>query len=264
MPDILYKYLDKRGVDLLSSSRILASCPTKMNDPFEWLPAIRDEASPEEIRRMLKNPRLRALALIDGKKIPNDPKELARTVSRLKNGAKGAAADRRRTIVEYVEKRCRIICLAQCPLNTLMWAHYAKGHDGFVVGFDTAELLRACKGSRLMEVSYSDNRPDFGSAWGEDPTGEMIDEVFRAKSRHWEYEKEYRILRLPELLQEDGGKHYQPIPTSSIRKVIIGSRPSVELERELSDVLARPLFAHIEKLRVKLDPTKYEFVLSAA
>lgn len=47
-----------------------------------------------------------------------------------------------------------ILSLTRSPLNPLMWAHYAAGHSGFVIGFDERSAEFTDELSNLIPVQF--------------------------------------------------------------------------------------------------------------
>jgi DUF2971 family protein len=92
-----------------------------------------------------------------------------------------------------------ILSLAAIRDQTVMWSHYADGHRGFCVGFDSRKLLGfadrlAYRRLHLLldEVRYYVELPKLN------PYKMTDSQVFMTKlfykSHEWYYEKEYRVL----------------------------------------------------------------------
>jgi hypothetical protein len=77
----------------------------------------------------------------------------------------------------------RICSLANNDNNTLLWAHYANGFAGIVVGLKTKELVHSVNYNRLHELN------DLLNIRNQDITS-----IFLHKHRVWEYENESRII----------------------------------------------------------------------
>jgi hypothetical protein len=104
-----------------------------------------------------------------------------------------------------------IFSLAERPDNHLMWVHYAKTHTGFVVGFDASAPFFQEDNRVLRNVNYK-NGPNVLSQAD-------IDVCFD-KSNDWEYEKEWRCVRVFE------GKESRMIDVAQnlVKEVIFGSQ----------------------------------------
>lgn len=104
-------------------------------------------------------------------------------------------------------KASRVFCVAEEPDNLLMWAHYSKDHSGVVLEFECLEewdfpLWAARK------VMYVDTPPVLAkldeilkSQTGEGSPKDythFFPDMYLSKSRHWEYEKEWRVFIPPD------------------------------------------------------------------
>jgi len=150
------------------------------------------------------------------------------------------------------EKVMVMLCLSKNKNSSLMWAHYADSHKGFIIGFETEhpffkpETGKSARG--LMEIKYSEKRavafPD-GDALDNSLSGnseEELEKFFFTKSIEWKYEKEFRIY---------AGTHHatDKIPIkgetlylfgfspSCVKEVIIGSRMSLEDRQKLIKIV---------------------------
>lgn len=95
------------------------------------------------------------------------------------------------------------LSLCEVPDSLLMWAHYGISHTGFVLEFDPSHpyfTTRRSEGDEfghLRRVVYRDTRPSVN----------LIDldgvEMFLVKSKEWEYEHEWRVLRTLKIRREN-------------------------------------------------------------
>jgi Protein of unknown function (DUF2971) len=88
-------------------------------------------------------------------------------------------------------KEIGVACFSESVDDFLMWSHYADGHRGFCLEFDT----RYPPFQWAQQVQYSDFYPlvDIAALLFE---GDKYDPgpLLITKSRHWSYEKEWRTL----------------------------------------------------------------------
>lgn len=101
--------------------------------------------------------------------------------------------------------------------NHLMWAHYTNVYNGFALEFkgnaiDVNVDLDAIKRHTLTRVIYPQKPPKISKDF---PFAEHY--VFTTKMRHWEYEKEWRIIT--QLKSEKRELQYEP---SSVKGIYIG------------------------------------------
>jgi len=133
-----------------------------------------------------------------------------------------------------------VLCLSASPDNLLMWAHYAKSHEGFVLGFDAESGFLKCPENNHwpQRVVYQETRPVVKiSKTNFDPTG-----AYFTKSKHWEYEDEYRVIRKPDGLQSSGvdanefPTYLFDMPSDVIKEIILGYRIKSELKSEIERI----------------------------
>src|ERR1035438_5644436 len=91
-----------------------------------------------------------------------------------------------------------ILSLSAINHSILMWSHYASGHTGFVIGFDSEREFFKQRDhepeeiGQLLPVSYSSERVKVSCPPEDtDPSPSFI----FTKNEEWAYEKEWRILR---------------------------------------------------------------------
>ena len=99
-----------------------------------------------------------------------------------------AAADHnRRGVSRYRFKQgIGILCLTERADDHLMWVHYADGHAGFVIGFDTTNPFFRTEGRILRKVAYQSRPPMLSEV--------NVDACF-CKSTVWRHEREWRCVR---------------------------------------------------------------------
>lgn len=231
-PKILYKfrYFDKKGyqIKLVSESELRFSSAVDFNDPFDSSLPYRFEDDPPGIQ-------LKWIISAIKKYEPNTPKHLipAKAQQTLKNmNSDFQYYDK--ISKSYVEKNYQngICALTTKANDLLMWAHYSNDHKGFCVGIDSQKLLEFqimyAKNSHevveLLKVQYSDDFPNINffqsmlktnREWAQD-----ILLLFSSKSRHWEYEEEYRLLL------HGKAKVSVPIGHDAIKEIILGCKIS--------------------------------------
>ena len=104
-----------------------------------------------------------------------------------------------------------------------MWAHYADSHRGicleFAVRSDPTFFTEA------LPVRYEDQYPSFNHF--SSTKQERSEKSFLTKSKHWEYEQEYRIV---DLSSGPGVRHY---PADLLTGVILGCAISDANEQDV-------------------------------
>ena len=222
IPPILYKYLvpDRFG-DVLIERKIRFTQACFLNDPFEFNPG----STPESAARFQK------------------------------------WVGRRRSDT-YREKASRdgVFCLTEDNKSIPMWTHYAAGHTGFVIGFDTSSDLftSAAKSGKLNRVKYSERvNVTEGLA--------NPDAIFWTKSKEWEYEREWRWIEscrpdgYDEVRAGPGGElfYLRSIPPQSIKELILGCRAKPVLADSVRAIRSTPDYRHLKLFAVTPDKTEY-------
>ncbi len=121
------------------------------------------------------------------RKFPNDPPaEQLVKISKLMSVV--ALQGLQRDVQNDVDQ-AGIACFSQVRDDILMWAHYADKHKGLCLEFDGSANCNFF--GEAQPVKYEDFTP---VPLGEDSTNAM-ERIILTKSKHWSYEREYRILR---------------------------------------------------------------------
>jgi Protein of unknown function (DUF2971) len=139
-----------------------------------------------------------------------------------------------------------------------MWSHYASGHTGFLLGFDSEnEFFKHRQGEpddigKLRIVTYNSKRVS-----DKDPEPDF----FFTKNDEWTYEQEWRILRFLKDADQTPAEsiHLFAIPPSAMREVIFGYFAPPDLIADL--VLAKqtnPDLSHVRFYRAKLSPNRFQ------
>ncbi|BEQ17073.1 DUF2971 domain-containing protein [Desulfoferula mesophila] len=117
------------------------------------------------------------------------------------------------TIRENLKKRFYqngILCLTEVPDNLLMWSHYANGHRGFCLCFEHNNPFFG----ESVQVEYIEEYPEItGPSY---PEEEEIRATVFSKSKIWEYEKEWRLVKI------GGGKQDHVYPEGALKAVFFG------------------------------------------
>ena len=216
---ILYKYLRPRRVDVLENKRIAFPRLCDQNDPYEGQLALLPDAN--EMDEALKdNYRVEQVAY--------------------------------KVHFENRYSQFGVLCLCEEDNNVLMWTHYADNHKGFVIGFDTInpffntseweldkpypdELIVGKKGfGSVQRMNYQRQKKKIQN--GEDYS---LYDIFFAKSHHWEYEQEYRIVKNISKPSEGTdikmNKQFPLIqfPVDAVKEIILGLQTDEETTKRL-------------------------------
>lgn len=274
----LFKYFSSERVVDLQKSLIRFSQPEVFNDPFEFLPHVTAISSDEALQKTIEQAisagcseeyeRLIGL----GVNMDLSKDEFKNVMSPMLRGKlapiddvlKGMTPYALKHMYDHLNKNVGVLCLSEKNNDILMWAHYAESHKGFVVEFDSGseffdQTLSAQDNLRkLLKVEYSEKRPSL--------TISDITEVelFLAKSKHWEYEKEWRMV-MPlkeacEVISHSAGDIYLfEYPRQAIRSIVFGARMQEELIRDVVSGLASAGgFEHVIFYKAEIHAELYE------
>lgn len=136
-------------------------------------------------------------------------------------------------------------CLAGTPTSILMWSHYASNHTGVAIEIEVPEELFTHKHrAEIHKVAYSDELPRINPlALIDMRIGEnegLFEALFLRKAKCWEYEQEYRILRLSVPSKSNLTSHQADLPKGChITRVILGCEMAAEMRRQIEQIAAQ-------------------------
>lgn len=164
--------------------------------------------------------------------------------------------------------------------NLIMWAHYTRSHEGFVIEFDANhdffdqrlnehDMLR-----HLREVKYSRERPNISILEGgpnkidnAELTNRFSINFLCTKSKAWEYEREMRmVLPLKDADNSDnpldGNIYLFSLPPDCITSVFLGWKINEFVKQQITDIVKRDSrYTHLEIYQAVMDEKK--FILNA-
>lgn len=160
-------------------------------------------------------------------------------------------------------------CFSEEFKATLMWAHYARCHEGFCVEYDFKKYMKGCEEScgnilgchsfmlnlTLAPVHYSGSRFDattflqtiFQQTLGIKLNMELppyhpdvlfMTKALLVKSEDWNYEKEWRLISPPENESKEEPPRSKLLTRTPPTAVYIGARASSETEEKLEYICA--------------------------
>lgn len=242
----LYRYYSKkeRILDALQNNRLYFSEPSQFNDPFDCRPliSIRHSKSEDEAiwHKFLyywakliypdqsQDEHVRHADAALAKGLHRDSTWLCEMDKELKNKAASV----------------RVCCFAKSPRNMMMWAHYAKNHEGLVLQFRTSGLVDSGSGEfRGQDVTYTPRAlsvRDYVRAFQEVfEQGDALSParlIYSTKSNHWESEKEMRLFSWPD-------RPYLAFGESTLSGILFGAK--------CPECLIGPVIKALEKWRLR-------------
>ncbi|PYI91907.1 MAG: hypothetical protein DME97_11995 [Verrucomicrobia bacterium] len=280
----MYKYCGDWGVDIVRFLQLKVTPPDQFNDPFEFMPAPAGCFNLSDLNEIMSNEKamredfdtLKAQgAPLQGfesyRRYLQQQIQNEKFTDKLKGGFKTIEAPERcRNLCKEVSESLGLVCFTTKPENLLMWSHYANGHKGLVIGFDSdhAFFNERC---RLRPVEYPKSEDDRRFVWdfslnpGDDGYQSMAETFIVTKSRRWHYEDEWRMLLELESLERRlicGGVlgYFINFPVGAITKVILGYRCPFDTEQAIREVMKLHGLSPRDKL-LRAEPHATEFKL---
>lgn len=167
----LYKFrsFNNHTLDILIHERLYCGPYHKLNDPLEGLFATL--VSEGGIARSVARP-------------------VARSVARSVVGGGSRRVVKRVEDLPGVNGEINVCSLSAEFSNIRMWSHYADGHRGVAIEVDIPEDCQ-----QLVKVNYEDQLQKFQSNLLKATTAY---DVLSFKTKHWEHEREYRVIQAEE------------------------------------------------------------------
>jgi hypothetical protein len=184
----LYKYqpcpaddLEKQNWvrEILVEHRMFFASRKSFNDPFDCVVPSLLQTSGTVLKRFAEE-------FVNRKFPSSSPDEWLTKVSKLMSvdALKGVRQDVQKNVDE-----AGIACFSKLRDDILMWSHYADKHRGLCFEFDGSANCNFF--GEAQAVEYENFTPVL---LGEDSLATMK-RIILTKSKHWSYEREYRIFR---------------------------------------------------------------------
>lgn len=231
LPTALYRYTTfQRAKEILLTDKLYFSSPTAFNDPFDCKlrPVFNDSrADLERIARMLARRQFSSSSRRERRLKVHDVRP------RLRNSRfEEIYSEWKRRVLD----QSAILCLTEKCDDILMWAHYADGHAGICLEFKYT--TGAPVAGLALPAAYLDTFPQisFGEIFSARDILQFGKLVFLAKSSHWKYEKEWRVIDIA--TQEVPLYGLRPLPPKSLVAVILGCRMTEEHRKVIHQLVA--------------------------
>lgn len=116
-----------------------------------------------------------------------------------------------------------VCCFSKCPINILMWSHYASHHKGIVAEFQSTPSFH-CDNKDIswnlaaVPVKYDCKKPIISKF-----DREFEKKCLLTKSSDWSYEEESRVILNPNQMSPPENKHgIYPYRRDLLKSVIVG------------------------------------------
>ena len=124
-------------------------------------------------------------------------------------------------------KKIGVCSLSGSKNNILMWSHYADGHCGVCLEFDSSELLKKDM-AEIIKVRYVNKIPSYLKKFRISESEKLF---LSYKHKDWSYENEYRIIH-----GNSQEKNFKISP-NALKKVYIGCNMKSEIISEVSEFI---------------------------
>ncbi|MGE4589048.1 MAG: DUF2971 domain-containing protein [Acidaminococcaceae bacterium] len=276
---LLYKYLTPERIDIIENFMIRYTQPEALNDPLEGkivFDAITSEYEMEqtfheeflkELKNQYKQLPLNIRKMVTFKNfVKRVNQEKPNAYEEFKTLIKSATPDIKTSIRCAFDRKIGVLSLTEKPNNMSMWAHYAVGHKGFVLGFDSEHPYFHQKRSEsdefyyLRQVEYHEQKDRVPKKM----TELSMEDIFLTKNIEWSYESEWRILA-PLLYADYKNENVSPpvylfkFPPEALKQIIIGENMNIEnKEKILHTIRSKSELQHIELKQAKLNVEQFD------
>jgi hypothetical protein len=242
-----YRSMEARELEgIFTERKIFLPRPIDFNDPFECRPCLTIHTSGLK-RQLYIRERVRA-------NIPPDDKKLRKSFRKFYDQKLRSHPELIENAHQHFLETTGLYCLSEKNNDILMWSHYTLGHRGVRLEFDAvidAAFNNAILFGRAMMVNYSDERPvvnvmEFGNP-------KEYQKMLLTKSKHWEYEKEWRIIQT----ELEGGPGMRLFPPQLLTGVIFGALISPEDKKKVMGWIST-YPTRINLFEAKINKTRYQ------
>jgi hypothetical protein len=250
----VYKYVQENRVDVLEGGMIRFSQPAVFSDPSELRPALSKVLSEQATEREFEQ-------------LAQEEPEVQRLREPILCEVKQLSSRRAAAMQEYATRKFNenfgILSLTRRPDSLLMWAHYANGHQGFVIEFDDRHpwFHQGYEGfddlGHLRGVRYSERRP-YASM---DELNEV--DLLLTKSVEWKYEEEMRlIMPLHTCTKRLRASPFDiclfALPPACVAEITVGCRVKRATEEGVRRILSTDgRYSHVVLRRVEVDGSAF-------
>lgn len=276
----MYKYLEPDRVDVIERLRIRFTPANDFNDPFECLsdshliehPGWQRQDEDACVAELLAEDAVNAAIY---RRAPEWTEAGIRQLHRQRYATRLPELKNLASVsLRTARDPFRILCLSRVPPDTsdafLLWGHYTRSHCGFVIEFNPEDTWFKdhepipANPYDCGHVIYSEVRP----AWDLDEQGNAQPrrEFIFTKSKHWAYEKEFRLVRFAGTPGLDASivDSLIAFPPLALRSVTLGVNIALPTRQCVLAACARPELSHVQIRQAHIHPDNYELTVGAA
>ena len=238
---LLYKYFSPDRCSFIEQRRLKFSNPSDFNDPFEvrvkyinYRKLIEKEFQKRVNEVFFETLRqCPDLSFQDFKAAKKD--EIEEERKHLMEKGEQIYLEQQSAIPELLNSDIGILCLSRRCDHILMWSHYADGHKGFVVGFDSNHPFFHDDGKTSLcgDVTYQNELPEI--ILSSEKKGDTAP-LFH-KSDVWAYEEEVRLIKkLDSSFEKVNNINLLEIPKDAILEIIFGLQSSDSFQTSCNEM----------------------------
>ncbi len=230
----LFKYVPPERIDILENEKIAFTPPDRFKDPFEMQLCLAAETARKHIRQLLVELEERAEREIPGYRnlSHRQRKKGRRDMVKMADATKHFQEGFEKTIQKQ-SADMGVLSLCETCNSNLMWYHYADGHRGFVLEFNSEHKEFRQLGAP-WKVEYTNKPPILDHL-------KSVPLFFKYKPNYLQHEVEYRIVRpLHECIREEIKGltvYFRKLPRSCIQAVYLGHRMDPEVRQRVLQLL---------------------------
>ena len=233
IPRYLYKFrTQSQLMQILQESTLYFSSPANFNDPFDCQISVDATNTIEEIAKYLEN-------------FEKDDEERFKLANELYNTPESWSNLINKVASQSINMQ-GVCSFAKDYQNILMWSHYTQSHTGVCLKFDlTADLDFFHYPSKVI---YQKNYPFYNHITSK---AKMLDTLMLTKAIDWEYEQEYRIIKMTDI----GPKVFKK---EALTEIIFGCRCEIEYIEKIIETVKQLDYNIVVK---QAFVSKYEYKL---
>ena len=268
---LLYKYrtCEQRTWEIFLNKKLYLSTPEGMNDPLDSSIDIEKEydRAKNYINSIDDHPEKRKSFLIF---LLNSSHKFQDPITKSKISLNQA-------VLRFVQQ-LGILSLSKTARDPLLWSHYANGHRGVCLAFDSEEMelenifinsdvtylekppyqdifmrLTEQLGEFVRPWDKHHHSDEEGDAFYTKQLGELMRGNLLVKSQKWHYEEEYRLVS-----SKPGLHKFNP---TALKQVIFGTKTSDSDIETILNMINHPDYRHVETYRVEHVQGTFEFDL---
>jgi hypothetical protein len=152
-----------------------------------------------------------------------------------------------------------VLCLSEIPDDILMLSHYTNGHRGIVLQFLKDGLIKRFSARACDHIEYSEDFPSVRD-WNESDLSNFHKLFLLRKSKHWEYEKEWRVFTAPQNREDKPGDRNFDFPKEILTGVIIGCQIREEHKKEINGLMKK-YCPQVKIFYSKKDDKSYKIII---